>query len=125
MTDLDSQRSRQSNCFQRSCALGCHRQQQRVVAGDRPQFLDMRRRRVEHQRRIMRAVKAGFARNKWSLNVPAHNGGLQFSRSEAQCPQMPQPRRELRPFIRDQSWQKLRATGSPKLSRRREQFLQA
>ena len=71
--DFDSERSRQRDCFQRIFAFGRESQQQRVVSRERSQVADFFRRRIEHQRRIVRAVEAWFGRQERAFDMPTRN----------------------------------------------------
>lgn len=59
--DPDTQRYGQRDGFQRSPPFRCQGHQQRVIARESAKFADFLRRWIKHLRRIVRAVKAGFA----------------------------------------------------------------
>src|SRR5881394_3018828 len=66
---------------------------------------------VEHQRRIMRAVKARFGRKEWSFDMPSGDGVAQFLVAGAHLAELREPMDQLRPFVGDQRQEKA-ATGS-------------
>src|SRR2546421_526556 len=98
-TYFDEERTCQCNRFQRAFEFWSHRQQHGVGVGDFPQLADVVRSRVEHQRRIMRAVEARFSRKKRPFDMPAGDGMAQFLMPGAQLAELLQPLDQLRPYV--------------------------
>src|SRR6185503_11280012 len=101
-TDFEVERAGEGNRFQRASAFRSHRQEHGIGVCDRAQLAYVVRRRVEHQRRIMRAVKAWFGRKKRSFNMPTGNRMAQSGLPGSQLAELLEPLDQLRPCVSDQ-----------------------
>ncbi len=113
--DFHPQSNGVRNGGNRICSLRRDGDEQRIVADGFTQVVHVLRRRIEHERRIVRATKAGFRGKKRTFNVPANDGALKRCGVRAQFAQMRQTTQHHGPLVGNERQKKAGAAGGSDL----------